>query len=94
MLHFLFCDFCIQNIQISELSCANSPGVKRFPRQFCQIYHILSLLKFDPSVTFLPFKIRQIPNIFPSLLKLTAKLGPSLFSSVFSLYLLLTWSLV
>ena len=90
MLHYLFCDFCIQNIQICELSSANSPGVKRFPGQYCQIYHILSLLKFDPSVTFLPFKIRQIPNIFPSLLKLTAKLGlgPSLSSSLFWLYFL------
>ena len=73
MLHYLFCDFCIENIKISELSCSNSPGVKRFPGQFCQIYHILSLLKFDPSVTFLPFKIRQIPNIFPSLAQINSQ---------------------
>ena len=83
MLHYLFCDFCIENIQISELSCSNSPGVKRFPGQFCQIYHILSLLKFDPSVTFLPFKIRQIPNIFPSLAQINSQA-----LSLFSLYLL------
>ena len=63
---------------------------QEFSGQFCQIYHILSLLKFNPSVTFLPFKIRQIPNIFPSPLKLTAEtllwLGPSLLS--LTLYLL------
>ena len=84
MLHYLFCDFCIHNIQIFLCPSLNSPGVKRFPGQFCQIYHILSLLKFDPSVTFLPFKIRQIPNIFPSLAQINSQAWtqPLLFTSL------------
>ena len=74
MLHYLFCDFAFTIFKfLNVLLSPNSPGVKRFPGQFCQIYHILSLLKFDPSVTFLPFKIRQIPNIFPSLAQINSQ---------------------